>query len=586
MHDAPCYNQPMTSTRPRWHYRLPCVTLAATTLLLCAGQSFALRADDLALVVNVNEPVGAELAAFYAKERGVPAGRIIALDLPAGEQVPFDVYNERVVPPVRKFLKDNALEKRVTCLVTFYGVPLRIDRRTSLPAENEEIRQIGGEFDKLLAKTRDSVRAAEAVAARVDPGYKPASRDDANGLSARAEAAIGAVLAGLASEADANARGQRFTELLGPIEVLYGSLETVERLGKQPYAGLAPLPLTPQQVADARQRFQAAARDLNALAPAANDAASREKVRQIIRDNFGAFRHLKLLDEQRVRLNPEETGAAFDSELSLLWWPDDYLRYRWQVSPLFYKVRFPGGHAGGATTRSALPQTLMVMRLDAPKADMVRDLITVGIGVEQEGMRGQVALDARGRAGNAGDAYGQYDRSIRDLAALIKGKTRLDVQFENTEAVFAPREKVPNVAVYCGWYSLRNYQPGMAFTPGAVGFHVASLELLSLHPPGERGWCRGLMNDGVVGTLGAVAEPYLHSFPAADDFFPLLLTGQLTLAEVYWLSNPLTSWMNACIGDPLYTPYKKNPALRVQDVPPRIHAIFEGPNSPASQPAQ
>ena len=45
---------------------------------------------------------------------------------------------------------------------------------------------------------------------------------------------------------------------------------------------------------------------------------------------------------------------------------------------------------------------------------------------------------------------------------------------------------------------------------------------------------RGLLIDGVVGTLGPVAEPYLQSFPTADEFFPLLLTGKLTLAEVYW----------------------------------------------------
>jgi len=67
--------------------------------------------------------------------------------------------------------------------------------------------------------------------------------------------------------------------------------------------------------------------------------------------------------------------------------------------------------------------------------------------------------------------------------------------------------------------------------------------------------------------LGAVAEPYLHAFPRPDDFIPLLLTGKLTLAEVYWRTTPLTSWKISMVGDPLYTPFKNAPALRVEDLP-------------------
>ncbi len=45
--------------------------------------------------------------------------------------------------------------------------------------------------------------------------------------------------------------------------------------------------------------------------------------------------------------------------------------------------------------------------------------------------------------------------------------------------------------------------------------------MMSLHDPNERGWCHNLLKDGVVGTLGPVFEPYLQSFPPADEFFPL-----------------------------------------------------------------
>jgi hypothetical protein len=115
-----------------------------------------------------------------------------------------------------------------------------------------------------------------------------------------------------------------------------------------------------------------------------------------------------------------------------------------------------------------------------------------------------------------------------------------------------------------------------------VGFHVASFEMVSLRSDHERGWVKGLLSDGVVATIGPVAEPYLVAFPRADDFFPLLMTGKLTLAEVYWKTNPLTSWMMCCVGDPLYNPFKTNPAVKVADLPARLQGIF---HPPTTQPA-
>ena len=111
--------------------------------------------------------------------------------------------------------------------------------------------------------------------------------------------------------------------------------------------------------------------------------------------------------------------------------------------------------------------------------------------------------------------------------------------------------------------------------PRVLPVAFASSELVSLHGRGERGWVHGLLSDGVCATVGPVAEPYLQSFPAADEFFPLLLTGKLTMAEVFWRTTPMVSWMQSCIADPLYTPFKSNPALKVQDLPKPLQVVFE-----------
>jgi uncharacterized protein (TIGR03790 family) len=172
--------------------------------------------------------------------------------------------------------------------------------------------------------------------------------------------------------------------------------------------------------------------------------------------------------------------------------------------------------------------------------------------------------------------YEWYDRSLVDLAELIRTRTRLPMLHDVSPTVL-PAGSADDVALYCGWYSVRNYVPACRFSLGAIAVHVASFELVSLRNEGEKGWVRGLLNDGAVASMGPVAEPYLMAFPRADDFFPLLLTGRFTLAEAYWRTQPTTSWMMVLIGDPLYRPFAKNPALSPDDLPPRLKKLLAAP---------
>ncbi len=70
-----------------------------------------------------------------------------------------------------------------------------------------------------------------------------------------------------------------------------------------------------------------------------------------------------------------------------------------------------------------------------------------------------------------------------------------------------------------------------------------------------------MLEEGVAATLGPVSEPYLQSFPLPDVFFPLLMSGRHPLVEVYFRSIPYLSWRQVLVGDPLYTPFKNNPAI-------------------------
>lgn len=206
---------------------------------------------------------------------------------------------------------------------------------------------------------------------------------------------------------------------------------------------------------------------------------------------------------------------------------------------------------------------LMVSRLDGPSPQIVRRMIDDALTAEQRGLAGKAYLDARGL--KTKDDLGIYDQNLRDLASLLRRTTDLQVRLDNRPELFGPR-RLPEVMLYGGWYSPRHYVDVFDFVPGAVGWHIASFEAVSLKKPDEQGWCKRLLESGVAATCGPVAEPYLQAFPMPKDFFGLLLTGQFTLAECFAYTNTFNSWMMMLLGDPLYRPFAAYPLLKVDQL--------------------
>lgn len=537
---------------------------------LC-GWARGLEPDEIVLVVNRNMPEGRHLAEFYRTARQIPEGRIVELDLPKGEEMTFGIYEREVVPPLRQFLRDNKLEQKVKCLVTFYGVPLRIGEHVLTAEEKQEVAELESQEKRLLEEGRKLVAALEAQARLGDGQFTPLTGETAEKLAARAEAAMRSLGQQAAKLGEGSDRQQRVTTMMqamaklsGPAGVLRAAMAGKGQRDTQ----------TTEALKQLAEQVRKAGVEMAQLQERRFDPETRSRMRQLTGDCYGILDQARMVRAHLEYLSAGQTMAAVDSEMSLLWW-NLYKRSQWQANTLSYQM--PEG--------TATPTTLMVMRLDAPQAGMVRDLILMSLRAEREGLKGRVVLDARGlvarEASVKAGGYAWYDQSISRLAELIRTKTKLPLLYDESPTVLAAGS-AKDVALYCGWYSVRNYVPACQLNPGSVGFHVASFEMVSLRREEEKGWVRGLLNDGIAATLGPVQEPYLAAFPLADDFFPLLLTGKLTLAEVYWTSTPTASWMVSMIGDPLYMPYKSNPALRIEDLPVRLRGVFE---TPATQPA-
>ncbi len=361
-------------------------------------------------------------------------------------------------------------------------------------------------------------------------------------------------------------------------------------LGLHPARQAAELP--PLQAAGTA--YNAAKATAGSYEATPDDPDARSKLRDLVKSTFGLMQFARLLHDQLDYLDPRHGTIALDSELSLVRWPVHPYNYaggnpyaagvgaghqQWFANPLYYVNAFG--------PRPPATPTMMVTRLDGPTPDLVKAMIATGVRVEAHGLRGRVVIDSLG-APPGGDppdhkGYGAYDQTLRGLDEVLAGHPGIDVLFDQNEALLPPHA-ASDVALYVGWYAVNGYVPCCSFAGGAVAMHVASYTLKSLRVPGQTNWAAGLITDGAVATIGPVAEPFLFAFPHADDFFPLLMTGKLTLAECYWRAEPVASWQMTCVGDPLYTPYKADPQLAVADLPLRLRGLFRPPAAAATRP--
>jgi uncharacterized protein (TIGR03790 family) len=266
--------------------------------------------------------------------------------------------------------------------------------------------------------------------------------------------------------------------------------------------------------------------------------------------------------ERERRLAKAESAASVDSELMLLWW-DGYELSRWVWNPLNWQA--PPDLAKGK------PPVLMTCRLDGPTPEIAKGLVDQAMEVEKTGLTGKAYIDARGirfdPAKENGYMYAGYDESFREAAKLLQ-EAGLPVTLDDRPELFAPNS-CPDCALYGGWYSLANYVDSFRFVPGAVAWHLASSECVSLHrAEGNNQWCYRLLGKGVAATLGPVGEPYTVGFPKPAEFFGFLATGKFTLVECYARTVLMASWMGVLIGDPLYNPFGKSPRLRPEQVHP------------------
>lgn len=522
-----------------------------------------LTPNQVAVIAMAESPESKELAAHYMKARNIPETQILLLEGKPVDTMSRQTWETQIRPAIRKWLSEGGRDEKIRCLVTCWDVPLKIDRRAAdSPVVVERTKYLAGarsarvaQMDKLLGELdalgREKPPAApepiaadaslQAIASRFDAAMKD-TRERLGKITAEDE------------KQKASATFDRvFVGVGGNVGILriMAARSKAEALGQEQTA----------QLAAVNARLQGIAQGIQAL-DALPDTVSRDaQILGLVQFTEGLLGGIRWIDQQKDALEKNETYSSFDSELSLVHWPD-YPLFRWQPNLLYYGYKVSDGQS-----------VLMVSRLAAPTLDLAKKLVDKAVATEATGLAGKVYLDARGMTYDAEKSqpgsYEAYDQSLRDLAERLKQHTTLTVVLNNEPELFQPGA-CPDAALYCGWYSLAKYVDAFDWNPGAVGYHLASAEATTLRTPGNQAWCNAILEDGITATLGPVYEPYLPSFPKPDDFFPLLLTGKYTLVEAYYRTKPFDSWVMVLVGDPLYNPFKKKPALDEAGLPERL----------------
>ena len=86
---------------------------------------FALQPDEIILITNRNNSASLELAKYYRSKRKIPAANLLQVSITDKEDCSRSEYEQQLLTPLRDYFVKYP-EKKIRCLLLFYGLPLRV----------------------------------------------------------------------------------------------------------------------------------------------------------------------------------------------------------------------------------------------------------------------------------------------------------------------------------------------------------------------------------------------------------------------------------------------------------------------------
>ena len=136
--------------------RPPLRTLLLLSLLLgllgLRSVAYALSPDEVVVVANSRAADSVELAEYYMKIRAIPPEHLIKIRTTWKEDCDRKDYDKNIAAPIRKAITALRTTRNIRCIVTMYGVPLKIRPRLLDFEEEEEVEALRQQVRQLQQK--------------------------------------------------------------------------------------------------------------------------------------------------------------------------------------------------------------------------------------------------------------------------------------------------------------------------------------------------------------------------------------------------------------------------------------------------
>jgi uncharacterized protein (TIGR03790 family) len=260
---------------------------------------------------------------------------------------------------------------------------------------------------------------------------------------------------------------------------------------------------------------------------------------------------IKIKEYEDVKTMYLSRAAAVDNELALL--PGGGHKLVGGVPNPYFGADAPFGPPLDA-------MMVLVSRIDGPSAEIAKRLVDDAVWAEQNGLKGRAYVDTRGITKGG---YAEGDEWLRRAAELLR-RAGFETDVDAKPEVFPPAYKMPDAAVYLGWYtdSIAGPMalPDFKFKRGAIAYHLQSFTGAAIRDPIGH-WVGPLLVHGACVTAGAVYEPFLTGTPHIDIMMDRLLRGY-SWGEAAYMAEAQLSWQMCFIGDPLYRPFGRGRAAK------------------------
>ncbi|MBN2594807.1 MAG: TIGR03790 family protein [Sedimentisphaerales bacterium] len=149
-----------------------CAVISLT--LLCCGGVFALEPDEIMVIANKDIAESMSLAQYYCTQRGVPDKNIFALSL--GASLKYTIirndYEKQLVGPIRTKFFNEQLIGQIKCLLTIYGVPVRVRGRGVLEGQEDKLK----ELNRLAEQEKEALEKFKQAGLKNTAKHKQADR--------------------------------------------------------------------------------------------------------------------------------------------------------------------------------------------------------------------------------------------------------------------------------------------------------------------------------------------------------------------------------------------------------------------------